>query len=358
MRALAFLPIYLFCILFLITKTQSGVLYEMSGFVGKIAKGSLDFFFFLSAFLITSHGLREYKYLDSFSLKNFLVRRLLRVISVLVFVLIFTFFVHPWLVDILDLKSKLILVPSIEPYLILVPNYFSTFGGDQLIYLTITCSIYMFIQYYIVWGIVLKYLRNQLLIVSLIAVVVGIVSRIIHVMNDSDFTLDTLAYGVPIGLGAIVAQSVRNEDRIVEHIKEFSKNTNSILYLFGVVLLLSGYIIANGTFLEAFIPILLCLFFGFVIVEQTFGKNSFVQLKSRKILTYLGKISYGLILYQAIIGVLVMLAVESLDFDLSSFYIIGLIIVAGFIGAVVVADISYKLFEKPLLRIRRAFKKV
>ena len=68
--------------------------------------------------------------------------------------------------------------------------------------------------------------------------------------------------------------------------------------------------------------------------------------------------SYGFILYQAIIGVLIMIAIESLDFDLTSVYVIAAIVMACFIGSIVIADISYKLFEKPLIRFRREFKKV
>ena len=113
-----------------------------------------------------------------------------------------------------------------------------------------------------------------------------------------------------------------------------------------------------NTYSVFFIPILTGLFFGFVIIEQTFGKHSFVQFKTKKILTYLGKISYGIIVYQAIIGVLMIIAVQSLDINLNSFYMIGLIIIGCYVSSIVVADLSYKLLEKPILRIRREFKKV
>ncbi len=140
LKAIAFIPIYLFCILSLITSSQTGVLSEVTTIFGKIAQNSFDFFFFLSAFLITSHALREYKYMENFSLRNFIMRRILRISLVLIIALLFAFLVHPWLIKILDLHP--ITTPSAEPFLLLAPNYFSNFAGDQLIYLRVICSIY------------------------------------------------------------------------------------------------------------------------------------------------------------------------------------------------------------------------
>ena len=356
LRAIAFIPIYLFCILFLINSSQTGALYEIKNAFSFIAQSSLDFFFFISAFLLTSHGLREYKYLEKFSLRNFYIRRVLRISVVLILALVFAFFLHPWLIEKLNLH--VIVTPSIEPYLLLVPNYFSVIVEDRLIYLKIICSLYMFVQFYFVWGIFLKFLKHYLLIVSVIVIIAGIAARVMHFHNDTSYLMDTLSYGVPIGIGAITAIMVRSETAVFQRIKEFSKSLNAFIYIIGCLLFIGGYILTSKSYLVAFIPVLTSLFYGFLIIEQTFGKNSFVQLKSKKILSYLGKITYGMIVYQAIIGTLLMIAVESLDFDLSSFYVVGLVIIAGFIGTVVTADLSYKLIEKPLMRVRREFKKV
>ncbi|NOQ74284.1 MAG: hypothetical protein GQ574_19905 [Crocinitomix sp.] len=356
LKALVFIPIYLFCILSLISPTNGGALFEVTTIVGKISQSSFDFLFFLTAFLVTSHGLREYKYTDGFSLKNFYLRRILRLSVVLTLALIFAFALHPWLIRILDLQPMV--TPSMEPYFLLIPNYLSNFAGPQMIYFTLICTVFMFLQFYIFWGIILRFFHNHLNLIALILVGVGLVSRILHQVNSSDYLMDTLAFGIPIGIGVLTAVAIRNDSAIVVKLKEVSKNANSFIYIVGCLLFLGGYILAANSYLTAVIPLFTGLFFGYVIIEQTFGKNSFVQFKTKKILTYLGKISYGMLVYQAIISVMMTIAIESLDQKLDSFYMIGIVIVAGFIGTVVVADISFKLLEKPLLRIRREFKKV
>lgn len=356
LRALAFFPVYLFCIFFLINSSQTGPLYEVALVVGKIARGSFDFFFFLSAFLLTSHALREYKYLDRFSLKDFYIRRLLRISIVLLVGLIFAFALHPWLIGKLNLQP--VITPAIEPYLLLVPNYFSSIADERLIYFMVICSVYLFLQFYFLWGIVMKFFKAHLWIVAALMIGIGITARIIHLSNNSDYILNTLAYGVPIGMGTIAATIIRQENWLFLRIKELSKSINIIVYILGGVFYLGGYLVAGNSYFSTLIPVFTGLFYAFIMIEQTFGKNSFIQLKSKKILTYLGKISYGMFMYQAIIGVLLMIAVESLDFDLTSFYVVSLIVIAGLIGTIITADLSYKLFEKPLIRIRREFKKV
>ena len=203
----------------------------------------------------------------------------------------------------------------------------------------------MFLQFYIFWGIVLKFFHNYLNLIALILIGVGLLSRILHQFNHSDYLMDTLAFGIPIGIGVLTATAVRNENAIVVKLKEVSKNANSFIYIIGSLLFLGGYILASSSYLNAIIPLFTGMFFGYVIIEQTFGKNSFVQFKTKKILTYLGKISYGLLVYQAIINLMIIVAMESLDQKLDSFYMIAIVIVAGFIGTVVVSDISFKLFE-------------
>lgn len=356
LKAIVFIPIYLYSIIFLISLSQPGALTDISFYLEKIARSSFDFFFFLSSFLLVSHGLREYKYLDSFSLRNFFIRRILRIGVVLTLALIFAFAIHPWLTRILDLQP--LNHPSAKYYLLGIPNYMTKAGSDELIYFKMICSIYLFLQAYVFLGLILRYFKNQLMLVSLLTILVGIIARGFHFWNNSDYLMDTLSYGVPIGIGIFTAVCVRSENAVFHYIKELPKQFNPFAYIVGILFFLGGYIIFQNMYLVIFIPLITSIFFGYIVIEQTFGKHSFVQLKSKKILSYLGNLTYGMIVYQAIIGVLIMIAVQSLDFKLNSFYMVGLIVLSGYIGSLVVADLSYKLLEKPVLRIRREFKKV
>jgi peptidoglycan/LPS O-acetylase OafA/YrhL len=122
--------------------------------------------------------------------------------------------------------------------------------------------------------------------------------------------------------------------------------------------MLFGYVVGANSVIESFVPVATCSFLSFIIVEQTFGKNSIYKFRNNKIITHLGKISYGLILYQAILNVLLVIGIDSLEFEMSSITVKLGFVLLSFIMTWIVADVSYNLIEKPLIRLRREFKKV
>jgi len=357
MRFFAFLPIFLFSVFYLTRTDDDGFHSETTIILGYIKQNSLDFFFFLSAFLITSHGLREYKYNNSFSLRDFYVRRIFRIIPLFIIGILFTFLIHPWILN--TLKLNTIVPPSESSYLLLFPNYFSKHTPEQYIYLSIIWTIYMFIQFYITWGIILKFFKNNIRIISIIFILIGIVARIVHYFLDhATFEFDTLSYGVPIGTGAILAELIRNDSPYIAKIKTLPKKLIFPIYIFGCLFVLSGYLISTNFIVASVIPVFTCLFFSFAIIEQTFGKNSIGKLRNNKVFSHLGKASYGLILYQAIINVLLVIGMDSLDFDIASETVKVAFLLISFVLTWIVADLSYNFYEKPLIRLRREFKKV
>lgn len=357
LKAFVFFPIFLLCIFSLIDFPDNEFVAQLTKIIGYLVQNCIDFLFFTSAFLVTSHALREYKYTNSFSYQKFLLRRLLRLSPVLIIAISFAFFIYPWLERVLLIEPRTFI--SASGYALLIPNYRLDMMTLNLpIFMVVIASVFMFIQFYLVWGLVLRFFYKQLFLVSVILMVVGIIVRIFYVELGEDYVLDTFAYGVPLGLGSLTAQYFRTEHGLFEKLKNVSKQQNILIYCSGILLLLVGYLLVAKTWLVAFLPLLTGLFYGYAILDQTFGKNSFVQLKNKKALSYIGKISYGLIVYQSIVGVLIMIAVESLVADIFSVSTIAIILTAGLICTVIMADISYKLFEKPLLRLRREFKKV
>ena len=61
LRFFAFLPVFFFICAVLLKNDKVEFSIELANLLGEISLGSFDFFFFLSAFLITSLALREYK---------------------------------------------------------------------------------------------------------------------------------------------------------------------------------------------------------------------------------------------------------------------------------------------------------
>jgi peptidoglycan/LPS O-acetylase OafA/YrhL len=356
LRFLAFLPVFLFCVFYLSRTETEGFHYELTNALSIIKQNSLDFFFFLSAFLLTSHGLREYKYNDSFSLRSFYIRRLMRIMPLFLIGIVFAFFVHPWVLN--TLKLNTIESPIYSNYLLLFPNYFSSLTQEQYVYISIIWSIYMFILFYVVWGIVLKYFSRHLKTIALATMIIGVAARITHHYLDFSFEFDPLSFGVPVGIGTLLAVMIRNESPYLDRIKVLPRKLLIPAYVVGCLVVVLGYLVTPNFIFNNIVPFLTCSFFSFVIIEQTFGKNSIVKLREYKIFTHLGKISYGLIFYQSIINVLIVIGLDSLEFDISSVSVKFAFVFISFILTWIIADLSYNFFEKPLLRLRREFKTI
>lgn len=356
-KGLLSLPIVVFCSLSIyhLQGEDAGLIAHIESYLYGLSQNTIDFFFLTSSFLVISQGLREYKYYQTFSFKNYLARRILRLLPIFVIGLLFAFLWHPWLVKVLELRS---LAPiSMLGYIFFIPNYTTIFTGEQAIYLGVICLIYMLIQQYIFWGLVLRFLHKYMHFISVMLIMIGIGCRTAYVFLEKEYMFDTLSYFVPMGIGALLASSIRQDNTIVHRLKKIGKTSVLGIYAIGVIFLLLSQFILGDTIFVGIIPLILGIFFSFVVIEQTFGKNSFLKFRTLKIFLKLGKISYGLIVYNAIIAVLFMIAFESMDYDLNSPLLLLAVMFTSFIISVMIANISYKIVEKPLSRIKKDFKR-
>src|SRR5690606_15527256 len=124
------------------------------------------------------------------------------------------------------------------------------------------------------------------------------------ILAETSYEMDVLSAAIPIGIGALTANITRNDERTIELIKHLSKGNHILLYGFGISVILLGYTYLGDTYAAAFIPLISCSFFGYSVMEQTYGKNSVYKLHKSKLMSRLGRITYGLIVYQSIILVI------------------------------------------------------
>lgn len=355
LRFFAMIPVFLFCGLYLLDTNENEFIHDLSMAFSFLKQNSIDFFFFISAFLLTSHALREVKYTKVFSLKSFYIRRMIRIAPVFALALVFAFAIHPWIINTLKLTS--IENPIVVKNFFMFPENSETTTNEQFIYLAVIWTIFMFLQFYVIWGLILKFFLSQIKYVSFIFIGIGIITRVYYVLIDAPFEFNTLSAGIPIGIGALVANSIRFNDRLVENIKHSPKMNHLIIYLIGIVVLLGGYVFLGNTYFVALIPLITCTAFGYFIIEQTFGKNSAFKLRKNKLFSRLGKISYGFIIYQSIILVIGVISIESLELSLSSPVTqIGFLILA-FLISWLAADLSFNWYERPILAFRKEFKR-
>lgn len=355
LRFVAVIPVFLYCAFYLLNSDEEGLLADTTVILGALKINSFDFFFFLSALLLCAHALREYKYNSKFRLRNFYVRRMLRIFPVLIPSLIFGFLIHPWIINVLKLTK--ITIPKMTSHFLMFPRDYLIFSPEQYIYFAVLWSIIMFLFFYLFIGFIFKFFKDYIKIVAYGLIAAGIATRAYHVLNDSTFEFNVLAFGIPIGFGLYVADLMRNSTRVADQFKGFTKRNHALIYFIGISAILVGYFFTNNSFLSLLVPFVSCAFFGYVILEQTYSKESLLKFRHFRIFSKLGRLSYGLIVYQSIILVITLISLESLELDTSTLFIKVLFLIISLILTYLAANFSYNFIEKAALTIRREFKK-
>lgn len=354
LRFFAFVPVFVFSVLYLTTNEREGIYVQLTNLFAILRVSSFDFFFFISAFLLTSHGLREYKYNQNFSLKNFFIRRMMRLSFPLILLLLFIFLFYPMVIE--TLKLNVVGERAHYDLFLLFPEYYSSYSNEQYIFLSALWTIFSFGLYYFIWGFVLKYTKGKIAIVAIIFILSGIIMRFVADFLETSWVFNPLAYGVTIGLGALTAKAVREELPFIQTIKNSHKKLLLLFYLVGGLFIQFGYLISGSSFFMSFFPIFSGLFLGIIVIDQTFGKNAPLKFRNLKLMSQVGRISFGFFVYYSIINVLTIIGIESLNFETNQLTVKIIFALVGFVLSWIIADISFNYIEKPLLRFRREFK--
>jgi len=301
----------------------------------ELAAFGVTIFFSLSGFLITYLLVKE-KEQKVISTTNFYIRRILRIwpIYFLIIVLVIGFIPN-------TINNNLLY------YIFFIPNVPFVFGGTiELI--GHYWSLGVEEQFYLFWPWCIKYFKNVLLFLILF-VIFSILLKVVFKYWFGGWSepyafiyilrYDCMAIG---GLGAWIAI---NRKELIEH-KWFS-------YLVMVSWLTLGFVSFNRFHLFSIVDHeIIALVTVIIILNQGFSNNVFINLENR-FLSLLGKISYGIYMYNPIVIFLLAIILKDINANTVVKYI--LIYSSAFLVTVFISYISYSLIEKPLLTMKSKF---
>jgi peptidoglycan/LPS O-acetylase OafA/YrhL len=319
-----------------------------------LASLGVGFFIVLSGFLITWIILEEYKFRSSFNLSFFWFRRCLRIWP-LYFLIIITGFL---LVAIAQQSNATVHnMPSFIWLITFTLNFYIINHGEAfLFFIVFLWSISVEEQLYVVWGLFLKYIKPLFVPFCLLLIVASIVFRVHFSGQSLHLYFSTINWLPHFALGSLIAYLGINGGKLFEKLKNIPHLLIiAVYFLFILNLLFYNYIYASYvmTILQRFID---ALFFAFFIFEQNFCTNRFINPGKSKKLSYLGKISYGLFCYHGLVILLFTQAVQQIGWLNNSLFVFFINPVLTFVITIVVAAMSYKYFEKPIMSLRDKFK--
>lgn len=359
LRFFGFLLVFLHHI-FQTTRPQNPIqdffitIFKTNGWVG------VDLFLILSGFLVTTLLLKEKLHHDKFSIKDFQIRRILRIWPLYYLSLFLGFFLFPLILGQFNSPQTLLkILYELPLYVLFLGNWSVVFGDySQFRYIGLLWTISLEQQFYFFWPVVLLVINKfkTAVLISLTLITAAILSRWIlfqfNVQHPDIYVntltrIDTLIYGA---LLAFVNFYHPDWKRYLKPVLSLPLQIVFIvvffvlLYYFGSV---SPYSLRHSIY-----GYLLTGFFSTYFIVSSLNTNSlYSKLLTKKPLVFLGKLSYGLYVFH-ILGI-----------DLSKFLIgsTGLRFLEPILAlgiTIFISWISYQFFEVRFLKLKNKFTKI
>jgi len=312
--------------------------YMPSGNIGVVL------FFVISGFLITTLLLQEKTKNKTISIKKFYTRRILRIWPLYYFVLIISsviFSYHPQI-------NTLVLCLTILPNIAHTMNY--GWAVSPQIW-----SIGVEEQFYLIWPALIKFIRSRLLLILILIILIytflpHILLFIIKRTNLADSTIPKIINGIYfstkfncLALGGLLAYLVQHKSKIITVIRN---KYLSILFIL-IPFILWGFNFEFSYFTSEIFALLFCLLIANIINKKHYFFDN-------KILSFLGKISYGIYMYHWIIISLLIKWFLPL-FKNKYFYTNIFIYVLVLFFTILIATISYYTIERYFLNLKKRF---
>ncbi len=299
-------------------------------------------FFVLSGFLITYLLIKEREKSGQISLKDFYMRRVLRIWPLYYLIILLSYFiVHT------DVSAK-----TIALCLTIFPNVAYALGegwtsSPQL------WSIGVEEQFYLFWPIILIILPEKKVIQSLIFFFIGysILQHLVGFINVRTWNneplglfMNRLFYGTKfncMALGCMLGYAL-------------AKDKSWIRYITKDVILVSAILLSTALWffrfeMKYFTDELYAVLFSIVIIGVV--RNGRINIDT-KLSRFLGKISYGIYMYHWIVLILMF---RWIKYDGNQILFNTAIYLSSFVGTILLAWVSYNTIERYFLNLKKKF---
>lgn len=329
-------------------------IFRTNGWVG------VDLFLILSGFLVTTLFLKERAEFGNFSLKNFFLRRALRIWPLYYLALFVGFLAFPLIVGQLgNTHYQSQLKGEFWWYFLFLGNWYTVINDYSVfrnIGLLWTISLEQ--QFYFVWPFILlagKGFRS-LLIYCLVLIAGAIFLRWVLFQFDiqhPDIYVNTFARMDTLVFGSLLAAVNFYRPSLKKYIRPFL----NLPILIGILIIFFLFLFETGTIRTYLVRhsiwgyIVLGLFMGYFIVASLNTRSVVGRFLSQKSLVWLGKISYGLYVWH-------ILAIDLTRFLIGKTPIAFLEPVIALALAIFISWVSYKFFEVKFLKLKDKFTKI
>lgn len=325
----------------------------------------VSFFFVLSGFLITHLLLEEKESSHSIHIKNFYMRRVLRIWPLYFFIVFLGLILLPYFSNSLPLHFPIAVnINKLNPlfYLSFTGNFDYLYNGIHNVLIGVLWSVSVEEQFYLFWPLIIAFIPNKYLLATFLSIIIGAIAfrffyadgRVMIIRYHSLSCVSDLA------TGAVVAY-LSTKNKFIEYLKSIPKYAITTVYCIGLIMIpLRCYTWKFAFYYSAaasVVPVLFSVLFAFIILEQNYTERSLFKIGKFKYISSLGKYTYGMYCYHMIVLFMVtfILYLAGINIVRMNKYTWTIISVSSFFLTIVISKFSYHYFESPFLKMKSRF---
>ena len=318
----------------------------------------VNFFFVLSGFLITYLLIIEKDTIGKIDVKNFWMRRILRIWPLYYFCVFFGFVIFP------QLKLFFGQTPNETAH----PIYYLTFlnnfdfintGLPDSSVLGVLWSIAIEEQFYLVWPLLLGLLPVRGYPYFFVLTIAGTIlfRSMVYQLPNHHVILEHHTFSCigDMTMGALGAYLVL-KGRLREWVERVPKAGVLLLYLvFAALFFFRDEFFYHDNFLRVIERPVMAVVMLCIILEQNYARHSLFKMSQFPRISRLGQITYGLYCLH-FIGILITTTItRRLHFNTELWQVFIVDTTVALTLTILIAKVSYKYFEKPFLKIKDRF---
>jgi peptidoglycan/LPS O-acetylase OafA/YrhL len=321
----------------------------------------VNFFFVLSGFLISCLLLIERERNQKINLLYFYMRRILKIWPVYFIIVIagfiigtkaeFNFISNP-------LFSYKIDISQLKWYVSFLANYNLIYKTSML--LAVLWSVSVEEQFYLFWPLIIVFFKKRIFpIFCFIIILLSFLFRVFLTKSHYDY-LSTFYVVSDLAFGGLICYYSMYNKVFIDYFTNIKKRTIILIYLLLFIYVpLRGFShIFGDEIYKVYAPferIFFSFFFGFIVIEQNFSKNSIFKFGKLKIISKLGKMSYGIYCYHMFGLLFAFYIANILNLNSSNFWHYLIKIIVAFVFTLSISYLSFHLIEKNILKLKDKF---
>lgn len=306
----------------------------------------VNFFFVLSGFLISYLILSENEQFGKKNIKAFYLRRILRIWPVyfaVVGIAVLLSFINKPFYDLHNASFWMI------------GTFFTNFNlairGLSSLPLTVLWSVAVEEQFYLLLPILILLFSKKVFFLFPVIIAGTLIFRFIFRHNVMYLEFHTLSVFSSLLVGCICAFLVLYYNA-GKWFMNIPATVIILVYLTFAVMHIFRDNIFSPRVTAVWIYLIYALFFAFFILEQNYSKHSFFKMSQFRLLTSMGKYTYGLYAYHMIFISLLMVFIPKYIDPTANYFIYFSLWAAALLFSFIFAKLSYIYLEKPFLLLK------